>query len=158
MSTVSVSHEPSSDKTSPNETSKDAKSAILSYIDERLQEWAEWTKRGSRLGMGYPPCSLEYRLMTEGRVTRNHYGSKPMPTHAAAEEMELLIKEMATQHRKMADIIKSYYLQSGGIRQNARNLHISHASFEMHLNTSRWWLAGRLSSTGPIRRLMKSCG
>lgn len=135
--------------------SEDAKAAILSYIDDRLREWAEWFKRGARLGVGYPPCSIEYRLMTEGHVPREYYGLKPMPTHAAAEEMETLIAEMAAQNRKMADIIKCYYLQSGGIRRNARELHISHASFEMHLNTSRWWLAGRLSLTAPIKQLMK---
>lgn len=135
-------------------TAEDAKAAILRYIDDRLKEWAQWSKCGTRVGIGYPSCSVEYRLMTEGHVDRSYVGLKPMPTYPAAEEMENLIKEMTVQHRKMADVIKYYYLHAGGIRRHARKLCMSHAQFEMHLNTSRWWLAGRLSTTAPIKKLM----
>lgn len=134
-------------------TPEDAKSAILNYIDDRLEEWAEWCKKGSRLGIGYPPCSIEYRLMTEGHVVREYIGLRPTPVHATAEEMENLIREMVVQNHKMADVIKYYYLNPGGIRHNARKLGMSHAHFETHLNIGRWWLAGRLTTQGRVKEL-----
>jgi hypothetical protein len=136
-------------------TPEDAKTAIQEYIDNRLREWAEWFKKDTGLGIGYPPCSIEYRLMTEGFVVREYLGLKPMPVHANAEEIEVLIREMTAQNRKMAEVLKYYYLHSGGIRQSAHQLGMSHTQFEMQLNLGRWWLAGRLSTKFEIKKLMR---
>ncbi|EFL91398.1 hypothetical protein REG_1696 [Candidatus Regiella insecticola LSR1] len=57
------------------------------YLENRLYQWAEWYSRGNFSGLGYPSCSIEYRIMTEGNVFRLP-GSKPLPIHAAAEEIE----------------------------------------------------------------------
>ena len=131
----------------------DAKTAILDYIDDRLREWGAWALSGFRLGISYPPCSLEYRLMTEGHVERGYQGLVPMPEHAPAEEMEALLCEMGAQHHKLAHVIRIYYLEEGTMKTKARRIGIGHAQFETHLNTGRWWLAGRLSDHKEIRKL-----
>ena len=141
--------------TQADTTTEDAKAAILNYINSRLDEWAEWSQQGSNLGVGYPPCAIEYRMMTEGHVTRGYSGLTPLPTHPAAEEMEQLICEMAAQNHKMAQVITFYHLHPGGIRDHARQLNMSHAYFETHLNTARWWLAGRLSTREHIKILTR---
>jgi len=136
-------------------TPEDAKSLILQYIDNCLEEWAEWSRKGAHLGLGYPPCAIEYRLMTEGHVTRGYSGLTPLPTHPLAEEIEKLMREMAALNRKMSEVITHYYLHPGGIREQARKLGMSHAHFEMHLNTARWWFAGRLSSKEQVKELTR---
>lgn len=135
-------------------TPEDAKVLILKYIDNRLHEWANWFKKGSRAGIGYPPHSIEYRLMTEGHVIKEYLGIKPLPTHADAEEIESLMVEMMAQNRKMAEVIKNYYFEVGGIRCHAKKLKMGHAQFENHLHSARWWLAGRLSTKPEIKQLM----
>jgi hypothetical protein len=142
-------------RVAPAKKKEDAKTAILRYLDHRLREWAAWSKQGARLGLGYPSCSLEYRLLTEGHVARECLGLKPTPTHSAAEEIEVYITEMSVQHFKMAEVLKYYYLHVGGIYDHARQLGMSHAHFEMHLNIGRWWLAGRLSEKVPIKNFMR---
>ena len=136
-------------------TDPDAKSEILAYINDRLCEWAEWTLSDRHLGIGYPPCSLEYRLMREGHVEKTYLGFTPLPEHPAAEEMEALLVEMATQYRQMADVIYAYYLERDGYLQKSRRLGISIALFKTHLNMGRWWLAGRLSSKVPLKNRIR---
>ena len=41
---------------------------MLAYVERRLAEWGHWYSRGNLHGLGYPPCSVEYRLMREGIV------------------------------------------------------------------------------------------
>src|SRR5688572_24795799 len=105
-------------------TAPDAKAEISDYIDDRLREWATWASSGFRLGIGYPPCSLEYRLMIEGHVERGYQGLVPMPEHASAEEMEALLCEMAAQHHKLAQIVRIYYLEAGTMKTKARRMGI----------------------------------
>lgn len=141
--------------TSCETTPEDAKSLILHYINSRLEEWADWARLGANLGIGYPPCAIEYRIMTEGHVMRGYSGLTPMPTHPSAEEMEQLMREMAALNRKMSEVVAYYYLYPGGIREQARTLQMSHSLFEMHLNTARWWFAGRLASKSQVKELTR---
>ncbi|WP_347251573.1 hypothetical protein [Legionella sp.] len=141
--------------TSSETAPEDAKSLILQYINSRLEEWADWARLGANLGIGYPRCAIEYRMMTEGHVMRRYSGLTPMPTHPSAEEVEQLVREMAALNRKMSEVITHYYLHPGGIREQARKLGMSHALFEMHLNTARWWFAGRLSSKSQVKELTR---
>ena len=43
---------------------------FVKYVEERLQQWAEWYSSGNWYGLGYPSCSIEYRLMTEGILVK----------------------------------------------------------------------------------------
>lgn len=134
--------------------SDDAKAAIMQYIENRLNEWAAWFRRRERLGIGYPPCSVEYRMMTEGYIPREYIGQKPLPTNEAAEEMEYLITAMAIQNHKMAEILRKCYLLSGGIREKAKHIGMSTSQIEVHLQSARWWLAGRLTLDKQIEILI----
>ncbi len=138
------------------QVSPDAKAAILDYIDDRLREWANWALSGWRLGIGYPPCSLEYRLMIEGHVERSYQGLIPMPEHPDAEKIEALLCEMAAQHPKMAEVIRVNYWDKDGIPHKARRTGLSHTQFKAYLSMGRWWLAGRLSSTSRMKTIMQN--
>ncbi len=118
---------------------------FVKYVEERLQQWAEWYSRGNLYGIGYPIYTVEYRLMTEGIVVRST-GPKPMPFNEEADEIEILIKEMAQQNQKMALALRCQYFSSGALRVKAKKLHISHSQFKYLLDLAHQWLAGRLSA------------
>jgi hypothetical protein len=122
--------------------------AFVKYVEERLQQWAEWYSRGNLYGLGYPPYTLEYRLMTEGIVVRST-GPRPIPSHEEAEEMENLVKEMSHQNHKMALALRCQYFSSGALRIKAKKLHISHNQFKYYVDLGHQWLAGRLSAKHP---------
>lgn len=118
---------------------------FVKYVEERLHQWAEWYSRGNLYGLGYPSCSMEYRLMTEGIVVKST-APKPLPCHEEAEEMEGLVKEMAKQNSHMAIAIRCYYFTYGALRIKAKKLHISHSQFKYYVNMAHQWLAGRMSA------------
>lgn len=57
-----------------------------SYVDFRLQQWAEWFSRGNCYGIGYPSSSIEYRLMKEGVMARNKYAKQVLLCHVDADK------------------------------------------------------------------------
>lgn len=119
---------------------------IIEYVQQRLAHWADWFSRGNLYGLGYPPCSIEYRLMTEGIVRTQHHGSPPIATNKAAEEMEVLVKEMSLQNNKMALVLRCYYFYSGSLRRQAKQVGMSYTSFKAYVDMGHQWLAGRLSA------------
>lgn len=121
------------------------KDTFLKYVEERLHQWAEWYSRGNFYGLGYPPYTLEYRLMTEGIVVRTT-GIKPLPSNEEAEEIENLIREMSWQNHNMALALRCQYFSSGALRIKAKKLKISHNQFKYYVDLGHQWLAGRLSA------------
>jgi len=119
---------------------------FMHYLEERLNQWADWYSRGNFYGLGYPPYSTEYRLMTEGIVHRSD-GSKRLPVNEAAEEIEALVKEMAHYNQVMALALRYQYFLTGGFRIKAVKLKISHSLFKYYVDMAHQWLAGRLSSS-----------
>jgi len=121
-----------------------AKNTFIDYLEERLYQWSDWYIRGNFYGLGYPSCSIEYRIMTEGIMSRNPY-FKPLPTNQSAEEMEQLVKEMAEYNQLMANVLRCQYFRIGSLRTKAAYLKISHTHFKHYLDMGHQWLAGRLS-------------
>lgn len=120
-------------------------SSFLNYVRERLQQWADWYIRGNDFGLGYPKCSIEYRMRTEGRLQKRR-GPKPLPVNEAAEEIEAFIKEMAEHHnRLMAEALRCQYLVTGTYRTRAKRLNVSYSGFKSLVDMGEQWLAGRLS-------------
>lgn len=118
---------------------------FMNYLEERLHQWAEWCNRGHGLGLGYPSCSNEYRLMQgEGIVIR---GGLPNTgyTNSGAEEIEELVKQMAQFNFVMAEALRRYYLNSGSLRSKCKQLNMSHTHFKYCVDMAHHWLAGRLS-------------
>lgn len=106
----------------------------------------DWFIRGNDFGLGYPRCSIEYRMRTEGRMQKRR-GIKPMPCNEPAEEIEAFIKEMAEHHnRLMADALRCQYLVTGTLRTKAARLQMSHSGFKALIDMAEQWLAGRLSA------------
>lgn len=124
----------------------------MKYVEERLSQWAEWLSHGNWYGLGYPSCSMEYRLMMEGTVVRTDYVHRPLTCNEEAEEMEALIKEMTMQNYLMGLTIRCHYLMCGGFRVKAKQLNISYTQFKFYVNVAKHWLIGRLSS----RKIFKS--
>jgi hypothetical protein len=117
---------------------------FIRYLEERLHQWADWYSRGNFYGLGYPSCSMEYRMMTEGVVTRNTR-PKPLPSNEAAEEIEKLVKEMTEYNQTMANALRWQYFLPGSLRSKAAKLDISHSHFKRYVDMAHQWLAGRLT-------------
>jgi hypothetical protein len=119
---------------------------FINYVEGRLNQWAEWYSRGNWNGLGYPSCSIEYRLMTEGFVERTSYASRTLSFHEEAEEVEMLVNEMSKQNHHMALALRCHYFTRGGLRTKAKKIEISHMQFKHYVDMAHQWLAGRLSS------------
>ena len=118
--------------------------SFMSYLEERLYQWADWYLRGNFYGLGYPSCSIEHRILLEGCIQRNP-GPKPLPSNEAAEEIEELVKQMAEYNVNMAQALRHQYFLTGTLRTKAAHLKMSHSHFKHCLDMGHQWLVGRLS-------------
>ncbi len=118
---------------------------IKMYLEERLNRWAEWYSRNIDNGLGYPSCSLEYRLLKQGTLISSPFSSKPLPSHEEAEETEKWVKEMFKQNKLMASALRCQYFIYGGLRVKAKKLSISHTQFKYYVDMAHQWLAGCLT-------------
>jgi hypothetical protein len=115
------------------------------FVENRLNEWAEWVSHGNWYGIGYSACSIVYRLMTEGIIIKST-APQIHPNNEEAEEMEALICELWKQNNDLANAIRIHYLYSGSIRHKAKKflIHRNHLAYQLDL--AHQWLAGRLSN------------
>lgn len=125
-------------------------SSFEKYLEDRLEQWADWYVRGNFYGIGYPSCALEYRLLHEGHIQRNP-GPRPMPTNDSAEEIEDLVKQMGEYNQIMAKALRCQYFMSGTLRTRAVHLKMSHTQFKHCVDMAKQWLAGRLSMNKRLR-------
>lgn len=132
------------------------KEDFMLYVDARITKWAEWFMRGNWYGIGYPTCSVEFRMMTEGCILQNRNGPGQLLCNEEAEEIERLVKQMAKQNPKMALALRCHYLNRGGLRIKAKLVEMSHMQFKNYVDMARYWLAGCLSNKKIIKRKM-SC-
>jgi hypothetical protein len=122
--------------------------SFMRYLEERLCQWADWYTRGNCYGLGYPRCSVEYRILLEGVIQRNS-GAKPLPSNEAAEEIENLVKQMAQYDATMAKALRCHYFVTGNLRLKSSHLKMSHSHFKHYVDMGHQWLAGRLSGHKP---------
>lgn len=115
------------------------------YLQYRLEQWADWYLRGNCYGIGYPSCSLEYRLLWEGHIQRSR-GPRPLPSNEAAEEIEDLVKQMADYNPLLANTLRCQYFMVGTLRTRAAYLKMSHTYFKHCVDMAHQWLAGRLTA------------
>lgn len=119
--------------------------SFMQYLENRLEQWADWYLRGNFYGLGYPNCALEYRLLREGNIQR-HSGPPRLRSNEAAEEIEDLVKQMAEYNLIMANALRCQYFMTGTLRTRAVHLKISHTHFKHYVDMAHQWLAGRLSA------------
>jgi hypothetical protein len=118
---------------------------MLAYVERRLAEWAHWYSRGHLFGLGYPPCSIEYRLMREGIVRTSPAGQRHLPVHENAEEIEKLVQKMAQQNSTMALALRSHYFTQRSLRTQAKEMGVSHMQLKSLVDMAKQWVVGRLS-------------
>jgi hypothetical protein len=118
---------------------------MLAYVERRLAEWGDWFARGNLYGLGYPPCSIEYRLMKEGHVRTNPPGQRFTPINESAEEIENLVQELALQNAHLALALRDYYINQFSLRKQAKEAGISHTQLKYLLDMAKQWVVGRLS-------------
>jgi hypothetical protein len=120
---------------------KKTEDSLLTEVKERCGVWAEWYSGGKPYGLGYPSASLEYRIL-RGGGRKSFTG---LPCHAAAEEIEAWVSDMARYHPQMAQILRCYYFEAQGLRAGAEQLAMGVTAFKEQLEKAHHWLAGRLS-------------
>lgn len=117
------------------------------YIENRLQEWADWYIRGNNHGIGFPPES--FITMLEKGITikkKKSFNLPILPSNESAEEMEKFVVEMSRQNQQMANALRKYYFgREPTIQLKAKAFGVSGAQFKILLGMARQWLAGRLS-------------
>lgn len=118
---------------------------MLAYVERRLAEWGHWYSRGNGYGLGYPPCSIEYRLMKEGIVKTSPVGLRSIPVNEQAEEIEKFVQEMALQDEAMALALRHYYFNRYSLRRQAKEAGISHMQLKALVDMGRQWVVGRVS-------------
>lgn len=125
---------------------KISESSIDDYVNYRLEQWVDWYLRGNQYGLGYPKKSIAARLMEEGGVLINSTANYSPPTHAAAEEVEMMVKDLAKQNPKIALALRVQYFNVGTAQSKARQAGLSYSQFKVHLDMAKQWIAGRLSA------------
>src|SRR5438034_1235617 len=85
------------------------KENFLDYVDFRLKHWADWYVRGKTTGLGYPTCSVEFRLMLYGNLIQTTK-QVVLPTNEEAEEIENLIRELEGYDETMAQALRIQYI------------------------------------------------
>ncbi len=124
---------------------------MLPYVERRLDEWAHWFSRGNLYGLGYPPCSTEYRLMREGMVNTSSAGLRSIPVNEAAEEMEVLVVKLGQQRPMLAKALRDYYFRGGSLRVLAKEKGISATQLHWKVEQARHWIAGWLTANGEFQ-------
>jgi len=119
---------------------------FIKYIEKRLYDWADWYSRDHCYGLGYPPYSMEYILMTKG-IRSSSGKSSFLPCNEEAEEIEYLVKEMSQYSYNMALALRCHYFMNGGLRIKAKRINISHMQYKGYVDMAHQWLAGRLSAS-----------
>jgi hypothetical protein len=119
---------------------------IYIYLEDRLRQWANWFLRHGDMGLGYPHRSVEGLLMDSGGVVIRSTVAYDASPNAAVDETERLLRQMASQNKKIATALFEYYIGVGTLKQRAKRLGLSRTQFKVHVDMAKEWLAGRLSS------------
>jgi hypothetical protein len=118
---------------------------MLAYVERRLAEWGHWYSRGNLFGLGYPPCSIEYRLMKEGNVRTQPAGQRFLAVNENAEAIEKLVQEMSLQNSSMALALRDCYINQFSLRKQAKQAGISHTQLKALVDMGKQWVVGRVS-------------
>jgi hypothetical protein len=126
---------------------------INTYVEYRLRDWGYWFVKDFSNGLGYPKATIEWRIMTEGILTKST-GSKTLPSHADAEEIEKLVNELNEYNDDLGSAVRSKYIESlkqfrdfsdAEVESKLAAMRgISPRRFRDLIFLAKTWLAGRL--------------
>ena len=120
---------------------------VDAYLENRLQEWAEWLSTGNHLNIGYQRQS-SIAMFTEGKsINRNNKIIKTnIDINEQAEEIEKMVSEMAQYKSILSDCLRYQYLNQKSLRDSANKLGISHTQYKLYVQMAKLWLVVRVSS------------
>jgi len=121
------------------------KKSIDDYLEERLEEWAEWLRGGNFVGIGYPRQST-LELIRKGMIIGANQACPPViQVNENAEEMEKYICQMGEYKPIMAQALRMYYLNRLSFRSSSKKLNISYMQFSIYIQMAKQWLIGRFN-------------
>lgn len=138
---------------------------LSQYLDDRLEEWADWYNKFSDGGMGYPSVTIEGRLMEMGVIIRVSGSKAGIPENHDAEEMERWICSMYKWKPKLALSVRARYQgdiykivnnvlhrvrrlsRISSMGEVAKNMEISVKVLECNLREAKDYLAGHYLET-----------
>jgi hypothetical protein len=119
--------------------------SIDEYLEERLEDWAEWLRGGNFVGIGYPRQST-LELIKNGMIYDKNKSHIPViQTNENAEEMEKYICEMAKYKPIMAQSLRMFYLDRLSFRTSSKKLKISISHYHLYIQMAKQWLMGKMS-------------
>ncbi len=119
---------------------------IKPYVENRLQQWADWVTRVVDFGLGYPHKSIEAQLIDGGGLIIRGTGVKVLPTNTNAEEIEHHVRELAQQNIRLATVLREYYCGRGHIRRKAVRVGLSCSTFKVSVRMAKQWISGKLQA------------
>ena len=118
---------------------------LMSYVEQRLDEWAEWSLRRFDAGLGYPKQSLLYQLLLYGQGLSHVKGPLALPVNAPAEEMEEMIHRLKKSCPFLAEVLIERYLGRGRNKaEKAELLGLGTSQYSAELYAAKACLAGML--------------
>lgn len=123
--------------------SKLSENPVDIYLENRLQEWAEWLKSGNFLNIGYPRQSISALVMEGKSVSKKDNFRKTVETNESAEEIEKFVVEMARYKPLMAKSLRMHYFDQLSFRRSAKKLNISYMQYNLYIQMAKQWLLGR---------------
>lgn len=122
------------------------------YVKERLIEWAEWYKQGGYAALGYPRRNILARLREEGGLLISGTGNKIPPSNLAVEEVEGLVKKLAEQQPKRAEVLRIYYFYQYDHEVKAKKCGYSKTQYYFNLKMAHEWIKGYFSANKKLSR------
>jgi hypothetical protein len=127
------------------------KSLSDKYIEERLNEWADWIRKGCDSGLGFSHRNIMSRLQEEGGVLINGTGPKYPASNPSAEEIECLVKVLATKNYARANLLRIYYLNPIDHVLKAMRNGYKKSQYYAHVDAARQWIKECLSKKLQLR-------
>lgn len=74
-------------------------------VERRLQHWGRWLLKSLTNGLGYPSQATVVTAMQGSPATAH----APTPDNPEAEEINVIVKELAIAHKIWADVLNQHY-------------------------------------------------
>ena len=118
---------------------------FYSYIEARLEDWAEWHLKSCGSGLGYPRKNILAQLRDNGGLIIRGVGRKVPNSNLAAEEVEMMLSKLHQQMPQLVEVIRVHYLNPYNHESKAIEKGYSRSLYYSYLRLAREWVRGYLS-------------
>lgn len=126
---------------------RNKKTDFDSYVEQRLEQWAEWYMSGNHCGLGYPPRNILQRLREEGGILINGTGMKSFPVNSDAEEIEGLVVRLGILYKPYAEALHIRYFNKLTQISQAKCRGYTERKYQLYLRYAHMWMKGYLSAS-----------